>query len=270
MGKFSGMLIASDYDGTLASSDGGICNKNREAIRYFIAEGGYFTVCTGRSKQGFHAFSSELMNAPVIVANGGMLYDYTENKVIDVFSASDKHIPLLEKISARFPYVCFELYSDKNNTFALNICDQSRKHFERQDIKYVVVDRFDQVEFPIIKLMLCVGKEHTADVQKFLSETELMELKYIPSDGDFIEMMPQNTDKGKALLRLADKLHIPHSRAFSVGDGSNDADMLRAAAIGFVPSNGDSFAKAAGNVIVKSNDEGSVADAIAYLEEKFC
>lgn len=265
MGKYNGMLLASDYDGTLACSDGSISEKNKEAIRYFIDEGGYFTVCTGRSKQGFHAFDPSLMNAPVIVANGGMLYDYAQDKIVSVFSVSAEHIAVLEKLTERFPFLCAEMYSDKNNTFAWNICEESRRHFERQSIRYSTVNSFNEAEFPIVKLMLYVGKENTAEVQRYLSDAELHEMKFIPSDGDFLELLHKDTDKGKGLLRLADVLGIDRSRVFAVGDGSNDADMLRAAAIGFVPQNGDSFARAAGDVIVRSNDEDAIADVIDKL-----
>ena len=76
MGKFSGILLASDYDGTLAAGDGTIPERVRQAIRAFIAEGGRFTVSTGRTLLGFHAYDPELINAPAILANGG-IYEST-------------------------------------------------------------------------------------------------------------------------------------------------------------------------------------------------
>lgn len=270
MGKFSGFLFASDFDGTLADSEGNIPEAVKTKIRYYIDEGGYFTVCTGRSKQGFHSFLPDIMNVPVIVANGGMLYDYASDKTAYSYGISEKHIGVLQKIAELYPFICFEMYSDKNNTFVFRLCEESRRHFERQFINYTVVNDFGDAEFPIVKLMLFVGKQHTCEVQSFLSHTDLGDMKFIPSDGDFIELLHKDTDKGKALHKLADKLGVSHSRAFAVGDGSNDADMLKAARIGFVPSNGDAFAKAAGDMIVKSNDEGAVADVIEKLENMFC
>lgn len=56
MGKFEKVLIASDFDGTLKNDDGIITDDVRSAIAYFISEGGYFTVCTGRTYQGFHLY----------------------------------------------------------------------------------------------------------------------------------------------------------------------------------------------------------------------
>ena len=82
MGKFDGVLLASDYDGTLYDSHGIITEEVRAAIRYFTDNGGRFTVCTGRSKQGFHAYSPDYINAPVLLANGAMAYDYAAERTV--------------------------------------------------------------------------------------------------------------------------------------------------------------------------------------------
>ena len=48
MGKFDGILIASDFDGTVAV-DGIVSPENRRAIDYFMENGGMFTLATGRA-----------------------------------------------------------------------------------------------------------------------------------------------------------------------------------------------------------------------------
>jgi hydroxymethylpyrimidine pyrophosphatase-like HAD family hydrolase len=56
MGKFDGILLLSDLDGTLLSGTRVISPENLEALRYFMAEGGRFSVATGRSKPGMEHF----------------------------------------------------------------------------------------------------------------------------------------------------------------------------------------------------------------------
>ena len=53
MGKFSGVLLATDYDDTLYDSKGTISPENRAAIDRFLAEGGLFSISTGRSYINF-------------------------------------------------------------------------------------------------------------------------------------------------------------------------------------------------------------------------
>ena len=74
--KFKNVLLASDFDGTLADCNGKIPESVISAIKYFMSEGGRFTVCTGRIFQGFHLYSEEYINAPVLLGNGAMAYDY--------------------------------------------------------------------------------------------------------------------------------------------------------------------------------------------------
>ena len=49
MGKFDGVLICTDLDGTLLRNDKSISADNKAAIDYFKAEGGRFTFVTGRT-----------------------------------------------------------------------------------------------------------------------------------------------------------------------------------------------------------------------------
>ena len=48
MGKFDGMLICTDLDGTLLRRDKTVSMENLEAIEHFKAEGGYFTFIIAR------------------------------------------------------------------------------------------------------------------------------------------------------------------------------------------------------------------------------
>ena len=56
MGKFTGVLLASDYDNTLLDTEsarrsGGeaprVSERNQAALRYFMEQGGRFAVATG-------------------------------------------------------------------------------------------------------------------------------------------------------------------------------------------------------------------------------
>ena len=267
MGKFSGCLLASDYDGTLADSHGRIPDEVREAIKYFTGEGGLFTVCTGRTKQGFHAYDPELINAPVLLANAAMGYDYKSGITKYVTGVEKEDIPVVEYIRDNYPGLGIEIYSYDFRSCVINPVRRNIEHFEWQSIDYEIVKDVPQDMFPAVKIMIHVGEERCMDFQNFLSGINLGGIKFIPQYGEFLELISLKTDKGKGLLKLADIYGIDHGRVFAVGDGANDVTMLSAAAVGFVPENGDEYAKAAGDVIVSSNDDFAVADAIARIEK---
>ena len=105
MGRFSGCLLASDYDATLTNSSGVIPDEVRKAINDYMNEGGLFTVCTGRTKQGFHDYSPEIINAPVLLANGSMAYDYVDEKIIFLRGINNDNTDVIRKIAERFDSV---------------------------------------------------------------------------------------------------------------------------------------------------------------------
>lgn len=267
MGIFSGCLLASDFDATLTNSKGIIPDEVKEAIRYYIANGGYFTVCTGRTKQGFHAYSPDIVNAPVILANGAMGYDYEKKQIAFLNGIGEENFDALKYIMENYDGIGIELYGHDFKSYVVHPDERNRRHFENQSIEYTVCDDIPKEVFPAVKVMISIDEELVYDFQNFLDNAPMGGLKYIPTSGNFVEIISKKTDKGVGLLMLADTLGIDHSHAFAVGDGSNDVDMLKAAAIGFVPENGHIFAKNAGDVIVKSNDDFAVADVISRIEK---
>ena len=81
MGKFDKVLVLTDFDGTFANDKGDITDDNKEMISYFTKNSGLFSVSTGRTFQGFHKYSAEYINAPVLLANGALAFDYEKKKM---------------------------------------------------------------------------------------------------------------------------------------------------------------------------------------------
>lgn len=82
MGIFSDILLTVDYDRTLTAPDSSIPERNLEAIRYFVENGGAFTVNTGRSVPMTRAFRDIVpVNAPLLLYNGSAAYDLAEERL---------------------------------------------------------------------------------------------------------------------------------------------------------------------------------------------
>ena len=77
MGRFDGVLLASDFDNTLIYTEEALRSgvpvpplslRNREALEWFMAEGGRFAVATGRALAAFVNYADGVpMNAPAVV-----------------------------------------------------------------------------------------------------------------------------------------------------------------------------------------------------------
>lgn len=260
---FDGVLIASDFDGTLSP----VTDEVKKALAFFIANGGKFTVSTGRSYLGFHAYSPEYVNAPVLLANGGMAYDYEAQKIAVFDGIGDEGIEPLRAVAREFPSVAIEMYPFESG-YVINVTENAYRHFTGQSVPFKEVSDPADAPRPWAKVMIGGEKEEIARVQTFLAEN-YPEIAFLPTDGGYLEVLKVGVDKGTALLKLADYLGISHEHTYAVGDGYNDVEMLRAAHKAFVPANGDEFAMACADYVVRSNEEGAVANVVEILTELY-
>ena len=264
MGKFDKVLLASDYDGTLYDENGEITPQVRQAIGYFMKNGGRFTVSTGRTQHGFHAFDSSYINAPVLLANGAMAYDYAAEKVIFERPLGEEIIPVIKAVREKFPDTSVEFFPHEGG-YILHDSATSQEHFQVLKMPVKVIDTPEQADPPWAKVMF-FSEEQSLLIQQFLTE-RFPWVKYLPTTGRYVEMLQQGVDKGSGLFDLADALGIDHKDCYAVGDGENDVQMLQAAAIGFAPENGSDMAKQIADRIVRPNTDGTVAHVIEILDE---
>ena len=110
MGKFSGILLFSDLDDTLLTTDKLVSGENREAIEYFQREGGLFTFATGRSVAGIQ-WPLELIrpNAPVICFNGSGIYDPAGGNMVWETFLDENAVRVVEFIDDTYPFAGIEV-----------------------------------------------------------------------------------------------------------------------------------------------------------------
>ena len=82
----------------------------------------------------------------------------------------------------------------------------------------------------------------------------------------YVEMYSKNTSKGIALRELADILGISKNEIMSIGNGENDLTMFEESGIKIAVENAEFSLKEKADLIVSSNNNDGVAEAI----EKFC
>ena len=85
--KFKNVLLASDFDGTLKNDEGIITPDVIEKIKYFVSEGGCFSLATGRTAGAISMITNMIdCISPSIVANGSMIYDIKNEHITLDFS----------------------------------------------------------------------------------------------------------------------------------------------------------------------------------------
>ncbi len=260
--KFKNVLLASDFDGTLKNDDGIITDDVKSAIARFMENSGYFTVCTGRIFQGFHLYSPEYINAPVLLGNGAMAYDYESDRIIFNDAIGEEGLECVFEILKEFPETCIEFYNFEK-VCAINLNEHSEQHFTSQGIDFEIITSPLDAPRPWTKVMVA-AHGHSQDVQDILRNHP--EINFLETTGDYVEILKKGVNKGTGLLKLAKALDCAEKDVYSAGDGYNDVDMLVTAAGGFVPENGSQEALSVAKYVTRSNNDGCIAHAIEILD----
>ena len=113
MGKFTGVLLASDFDNTLIYTEDALRagapapplpEQNREALTYFMAQGGRFAISTGRALAAFLKYAELVpMNAPGVVCNGAALYDFETGEYLETSLLDQSALERGQAVLDRFP-----------------------------------------------------------------------------------------------------------------------------------------------------------------------
>ena len=163
MQKFDHVLLASDFDNTLvytqSALDNGtdippMCPRNREALDYFIQNGGLFAISTGRALPAFMDYAKDVpMSAPCVIANGAAIYDFRANEYLYTAFLGEAIYDHMAEVLARFPTLAFEVYHDDCRIHAMNPNRYIRNHEHLTRSPVQVVERFTDIDLPIIKIL---------------------------------------------------------------------------------------------------------------------
>jgi Cof subfamily protein (haloacid dehalogenase superfamily) len=266
MGKFDGILICTDLDGTLLNNAFKVSPENAEAIRYFKAEGGLFTFITGRLYYFVHdSYNMVKPNAPIGTSNGGSVYDFETGKYIWSTTVDPSYVELLDLVKQEMPQIGFHvnirdeiLFCHENNTM--------RDFRLVTGVPYKYAD-YHTLQEPVMKVVFGSNKpEWFAPLEELLrSHPKADRFQFVRSTSTIFEILPKGVHKGTVLPVIAKHLGIDEKGVIAIGDYDNDAGMLKTAHLGIAVANATEKAKAAADMITVSNQEHAIARLIQDL-----
>ena len=252
MGRYDGILMMSDWDGTL-SAGGVIPEANCEAIRRFQAEGGIFTLCSGRNYTHFDQYREFVIpNAPICAYNGALIVDTDGSFLSESFLDREALLAVRELVIRGAVTSYVNLYTKEDGApttctmqeFVDNFAEYEKMHHYKTDL-------------------VCKNEEEAIAAQR-LAET------LIP-DGYFavrswpvgLEILKKSASKGEALKFM--KKRLGARLTVAAGDYENDAEMLVSADIGYAVENAVPSVKAVADRITVSVRDAAIAKIIEEL-----
>lgn len=169
-----------DIDGTLRNNNNKISERTILVINKVIEKGILVILCSGRSRKYVEAISKEC-NASryIITSNGGIIYDYQENKII-LKSPIEKQ-------------ACIELYkiSEQFNTIFIMDTEEMQvsNKLEKYNSSRIILDTSIETFVNQNSILLCTIKDENFEkmikIRKRIEKIEKIEIKQkIKSFGD--------------------------------------------------------------------------------------
>ena len=275
MGKFDGVLIVSDVDGTFLGKGSRVVPENIEKLKYFISEGGLFTLATGRIYNTIEFLIPcvyDILSAPAILANGTYFYDFKSNERSDEeFVDAAALRELLHYVKDNYPDMEFRVSARAGQlTDSVEGPFLSAEHARSNDGLFFVYPDIDGI--PGDDWYKCVFRAAPEELLRLRADIEPKYsdlFTFTLSGSEIFELQKRGTSKAAKMLELKQK-YADEGRPVTVyacGDYENDYEMLLAADVAVCPTNALDKIKAICDISPCDNDEGLIAALIEIIEE---
>ena len=253
-------LFLTDLDGTILNEKKQVTPKTEKALTEFVRRGNTFAICTGRdmnsARSVYQGLGLSLPGSFVVAYNGGQIYSVDLDETIFRIGIEKEMVAELFAMAREYG-VHIHTYNDR---FILTPEYNECMDFYRRVIKTPVIVSekiMEFVEVPPCK-MICIELHDHEKQERFRKAVlerfgDTLDLMY--SNAYYLELIPKESGKGSALLRLRDLLGIRPDHTMAAGDADNDISMIKAAGIGIAMKNAADTVKAAADVVTEEDND---------------
>ena len=279
MADLSNILIVTDLDGTFFGKHGAPIERNLAAVERLKAQGGHFTIATGRTNLNLKykwRDAADLVNAPVVGCNGAMLCDLRTDKILSGVLMNREHVmELVELMIREYPELGARISVEDG--FLSSPGQRERCPSVNHDLERVAPAKVfylpEEEWFSIADWYKVVvrGDEAKLDEFRILAEKTWPDrFETSKSGAAYLEFQAPDTTKATMIPALREyvenKVGNP-VKLYACGDYENDLTMLKLADVAVCPTNALDCVKAVSDVCLCHHTEGLIANLIELIEE---
>ena len=255
MGIFDGVLIASDWDGTLFCDDT-IPERAREAINYFMDNGGRFALTSGRDAT-FLSEKKHLIkpNTYCICYGGALVCDIESGEVLRRGYLDRGAVEAIDRILSSGVDIA------RINVF----CDGGIRHYTPNE--YYEFGKNETLTADIYKVTFnCSDSDAGERLRDITEGFGYTEYTFRRSFAPYLEIMQSEYTKGVSAQFLKKKLGM--RVLVGMGDYENDIPLFEKCDISFAVANAVDSLKSIATYVTKATvRESAAAEIIETLEK---
>jgi Cof subfamily protein (haloacid dehalogenase superfamily) len=267
-------LLAVDLDGTLMDPNGMLTDAARQAVTEAQDAGLQVVLCTGRRfRTTLPVLRTLELEGCVVVNNGAVVKEIASGRTLHRDYLPAEIYPEVVALAREQgpPLVYVDSYPDETDILSethSKISSYQADYIERQAAHLCLVDdlvaaRRDDVILVSQMADLEALRPLEERARQVLGARVKTHLLHNKSYGGYIlELLSPSSDKWAALARVAADAGIAPPEVAAIGDDVNDIELVRRAGLGIAMANGAEETRAAANVVVRSNAEQGVVEAI--------
>lgn len=266
MGKFDGILLCTDLDDTLLTTDKRVSEENRRAIEYFQSEGGLFTFATGRVPYGAKLMLEYVKpNAPMVCFNGAGIYDFENDRLLWKATLDKNAIDVVEFIDRQFPFTGIEVCTENEIFF----CKLNRVVNDHQILEKLPDNFLDyhDVKDEWFKVLFMVEDYQLDSIREAIQNSPFKDkYSFVQSSPWYYELLSKTASKGLGLIKLAEILGINPENTIGMGDNDNDMSLVMMSGTGIAVANAIPTLRGVADYITVDNNSHAVAAVVDALE----
>lgn len=264
----SPLLLALDVDGTLARPDGTISPRTVEVVKRLQRDGMILCIASGRPPLGIRPVAELLgmdeFGGYIIGYNGGVLIDYSTNKMLYTASLPDEALPVVVECGRRsghtmLTYVGDEICTENASDPYVKVSHQRNGMPVREVLDFMTLPR------PLPKCIITGDPCEMPALQREVSARLYGIADAYLSEAYFLEIVRRGIDKADALVRLLDHLDLTYHHLIAAGDGHNDMSMIRLASIGIAMGNAHPDVRQVADIVAPPSVEDGLAQVLETL-----
>ena len=246
---FSDVLLTVDFDRTMTGPDSKIPQRNLDAVAFFMANGGTFTVNTGRSMASFRKHLGKVpVNAPILMYNGSARW---ENGVLSDLKILDLDLwETVQKVREEFPSMNLEVQGVDYH-YLIDPDPAYLGFYQALKWAHRVVEPGEDLG-PFLKFAIA-GSPKSKSVATLFDISETEDAAFDAAQDRLLELWSDKVEVYRAAPRIIDV----HAKGVSkiaaarqlqqelgkkilvcAGDAENDIPMLEGADYAFCPADG--------------------------------